>query len=115
MDEYTSAIAVEDDLPTFNEAPQGLPSAKTGEYAPLAQYYGYNTPSEAEVQQLSFVWNYFVEEGQGPGETLALLRDLERTLAKPEIGQTRLDKLYSYIRLIRAADDTNAELRAYLR
>lgn len=115
-DDFTSAVAVEDDAPVENlGVPVDAPEGFSGDFSPLAQYYGYVAPTEAETQKLSYVWEYFAEHGEGPGQTLEALREMERMLAKPELGQSRLDRLYSYIRLVRAADDTSAELRAYLR
>lgn len=114
MDDYGSALTVEDDYPTQPVGPtDSMPSS--GDFSPLAQYYGYDSPTDYEREKLGFVWQYFNEYSDGPGRTMEELRNLERTLARPELGQTRLDRLYSYLRLVRASQDQNAELRAYLR
>ncbi len=116
-DNFTSAITVEDDGSSLGpvQATEALPGDFGGDFAPLAQLLGYDVPTDGQKEQLEYVWDYFKEEGKGPGETLAALRDLERSLGSPEIGQTKLDRLYSYIRLSKMAEDLDLERQAYLR
>lgn len=76
--------------------------------------FGKGEVTKAEQDKMAFIWDFMSKQASGPGETLGLISDLERSLNAPgDMG--RLDNIFSYIKLMSQSRDIESELRAYRR
>lgn len=82
-------------------------------YVPLQEYYGIEEPTPDQQKYLSEVWEYFQDEGMDRGDVLKAIRNVHNQLVEPEIGQSKLSQLYSYVRINRDIDAAKKEKEAY--
>lgn len=70
--------------------------------------------TNADKEDMAVMWKYFSDQSQGHGEALGKLRDLERGLATPPPGVSRLQHIAAYVRLLVSEQDLQREKSAYL-
>lgn len=71
------------------------------EHLAIANRFNITQPTKEENEKLSTIWDYVKSKG-GEREMKDVIWDvinLEQTLGSPRLGETRLDKLYKYVRL----------------
>lgn len=99
------------------EATEGLEkgNSETLDSSPLRKFfYGNKTDlADSEIQDLNFIWGYYSQGSNGPGETLGKIRDLERSLSQPPQGVSRLQHILSYTQLLKSEEDIQKEKSAY--
>lgn len=82
-------------------------------YVPLQEYYGIEEPTPDQQKHLSEVWDYFQQESMDRGDVLKAIRDVHNQLVEPEIGQSKLSQLYSYVRINKDIEAAKKEKEAY--
>lgn len=86
--------------------------ADKAEVAPLAGLLKIDHPTGKEQGQLAFIMAYLRENASDATNISALLwqlRDIENRLSAPRIGESRLSKIYNYVRLAREVKEREAE------
>lgn len=63
------------------------------------EFYNFFNSTSGETDKLKFVSDWAMEEGKTLGTALKKLRGLEIKLGAPSLGETRLGKLYNWLRL----------------
>lgn len=84
----------------------------TGEpqhFQPLAGMMDINEPSKEESEKLSTVWDYFKGESKSNAEILYAIKSLENRMAAPGLNETRINKLYQWVR-VRKDIESNEKL-----
>lgn len=84
------------------------------EVAPLTRYFGITTPSSQDLSALREIVDFF-PDATGPGDLLACVRKVQRELAQPNVGESPLHHVVTYLRVLRSAQDAQAEANAYKR
>lgn len=79
------------------------------DYPEIKDYFNLESPTDAQKEKFGAIWEYFAEESKSVGDLMFKMRNLENRLGSPEIGESRLQKMYNYIRI--SADIKDKELR----
>lgn len=82
----------------------------------LAKFLGIQNYQELTPQdrdQIAYIWEHAAKDSKTQGETIRLIGRLERSLNSPNPGETRLGKIYSYLRLMEESNSIKDELDAY--
>ncbi len=102
------------------QAPEKVESKQTEgvDVTPLKNFlYGSrnNDISQEDGEKMAFVWDFYSQRATGPGVALGMISDLEKSLAIPPEGVSRIEHLYSYVLLMSQQRDIEHELAAYRR
>lgn len=85
----------------------GMPVMRLS-YAPLVPFFNIEgLPSNSESNKLEAIWDYVnkVAKSASNNEKLHTLRKLESKLASPQLGETRIGRLYYYIKAQQVVED----------
>ena|ERR1019366_7239682 len=82
-------------------APTGVRGdANEVELLPIQGFLGVEGEPGAKARtQMKAIWDFFAEGSQGTGDALFKIKQTESKMAAPRLGETRLTKLYNYVRL----------------
>jgi len=78
-------------------------------FLPLAGMMNIQEPSKEDSEKLSTVWDYFKGDGKSNAEILYAIRSLENRMSAPGLNETRLNKVYQWVR-IRKDIESNEKL-----
>lgn len=81
-------------------------------YIPLQDYLGMKTVDDSDKDMLQYIWGSFAK-GRDRAETLEAIRDAQRRLTQPDVGEKWLTKLYAYTRLIEESRSIEKEKKVY--
>ena len=79
------------------------------EFTPLSGMMDITEPSTEDSEKLSTVWDYFKGENKTNAEILYAIKSLENRMAAPGLNETRLNKLYQWVR-VRKEIESNEKL-----
>lgn len=79
----------------------------------IAQRFNITTPTKQEDKMLQEIWSFAAEKGQTNdiSDIIWNVINLEGTIGAPRLGESRLDKLYRYVKLRRQEAQIQEELR----
>lgn len=84
--------------------------SETVDYTPLQGMLNVEEPTTDDKDALKAVWDYFNPDGKkSAAEVMWAVRDVENKLQPARMGETRLNKVYEYVRL-RKDIETNEKL-----
>lgn len=107
-------IIVEDIDDGINrEGASPSPRTEPVQHLSLASRFNIDTPTREENEKLQTIWSFAAEQAQTHDlqEILWSVIHLEQVLGAPKLGETRLDKVYKYIRLKRQEAQIQKELK----
>ncbi len=81
------------------------------DYTPIQGMLGVEEPTTDDKAALKMVWDYFKGEGKSAAEVMWGIRDIENKLQPARMGETRLNKLYEYVKLRKTLEDTEKALK----
>lgn len=85
------------------------------EVEPLIGFLGVADPQDRQNRtMLKEIWSHLKDRPK-TSEKLVALRDMESRLGMPKLGESRLSKLYSYIKAQEAVDEAEKIRNQYLR
>lgn len=89
--------------------PVSSPSAITSDVdhsTPLAGFLNVSQPTAEQREQLKTVWAYAENstEDKSVASLLYAIQKIENRLSSPKLGETRLDKVYRYVKLQKQVD-----------
>lgn len=82
----------------------------------ISQFFGIrpgDPVDDRDREYMSVIWNHFAGQAKTPGEVIRLISRAERQIQPPRDGETRLGKLYTYVRLLEESRSISSELSAY--
>lgn len=82
------------------------------ELLPLQGFLNIENPESKSRTQMKEVWDFFAEGSQGKGDALHKLKMTEMKMSPPRLGETRLSKLYNYVKLQSQQKQIEAEMNA---
>lgn len=92
-------------LPQDSRPPENVTTVASStdsvEHMAIAQRFNIDTPTKEENEKLQTIWSWVKQKG-GERSTSDVIWDvinLEGTVGSPKLGETRLDKIYKYVRL----------------
>lgn len=83
------------------------------DFQPLKDYFGVGDVDRKVQEQLNNVWTYFAEGEDNPGKVLKKIKASLANLAQPNMGDTRLNQLNNYIRVLQQLNDAKDMKEAY--
>jgi hypothetical protein len=87
----------------------------TVDYPHLKGFFDLKDPTSDQKNDLKMIWDYLAKESDNVGDALYKLRQIENKLAQPHLGQSRLEHLKNYIRVLRDIEDLGKERDSYQR
>ncbi len=71
------------------------------EHLAIAERFNISTPTKEEDEKLATIWGYVKSKGgeRGISDVIWDVINMEQTLGSPRLGETRIDKLYKYVKL----------------
>ena len=82
-------------------------------YLPLKDFYGIKDIDRQTQDQLQAVWEHFAEDAKNPGTVLKKIRIAQMNIVQPDIGDTKLNQMYNYIKVLQNLEDAKAMKEAY--
>jgi len=80
-------------------SPEIVEDTSRVELLPLQGFLGVEEPGARQRTQLKEIWDYFGEDSQGTGDALYKIKMTEMKMTAPKLGESRLSKLASYVKL----------------
>lgn len=100
MEPAVSIVLDEQGVPEAVVEPRELNQAAV-EVAPLRGMLGLENPGPRQNMQLKEIWDFFAEKAQGQGDLLYQFRQTENKMSPPRLGETRLSKMHTWVKLQR--------------
>lgn len=94
-----------EDIPSNEQPPKNITTVPaqtdSAEHLVIAERYNINIPTKEENEKLQTIWEWVKQQkGERPIQDVIWdVINLEGTIGSPKLGQTRLDKIYKYVRL----------------
>jgi hypothetical protein len=82
-------------------------------YLPLVQYYNIEHLDQEQQSKLQTVWQHFAKDAKTPSTVLKKIRIEHMNLAQPNIGDTRLNQMYNYIRILQDLNEAKEMKEAF--
>lgn len=82
-------------------------------YLPLKDFYGIKDMDQETQGKLQDIWDYFKKDAKTPSTVLNKLKLEQSTMMQPNIGDTQLDMMYRYVRLLQDIDEAKDLKKAY--
>lgn len=79
------------------------------DFLPLSGMMEIADPNKEDSEKLSTVWDYFKIDKKSNAEILYAIKSLENRMAAPGLNETRLNKLYQWVR-VRKDIESNEKL-----
>jgi len=83
-------------------------------YLPLVDYYGISSMNQEDQSKLQLVWEHFAREEKDPGTVLKKIRMEHMNMHKPNLGDSMLNQMFNYVRIlqdIKTAEDMKEAYR----
>ena len=85
------------------------------DYPQLIDYFNLESPTNAQREKLATIFDHFSDESKTIGELLYNMRILESRLGSPALGESRLQKMYNYVRITGDIKDKEQQRDALMR
>lgn len=82
-------------------------------YLPLKDFYGIKDMDRETQDKLQTVWEHFAKDAKNPGTVLKQIRIEQMNLTPPNVGDSTLNQMYNYIKVLQNLDDAKAMREAY--
>ena len=104
-------------LPEATAKMQALQSAEMpvniSDYKPLIDFFGVQSVDRKVQEQLENVWEYYARDAKNPGTVINKIKTQLYGLAQPQMGDTRLNQLNNYVKILRQLHDTKDMKEAF--
>lgn len=85
------------------------------DYPQLTEYFNVESPSDAQKDKIATIFEYFADEANSLGDLMYKMRILESRLGSPAIGESRLQKMYNYVRITNDIKDKEKQRDSLMR
>lgn len=82
----------------------------------MSKFFGFMPGDSIDIADKDYmqtIWNYYAEGTKTSGEVIRKISSAERGIAPPMPGESRLGKLYTYVRLLEESKGLNDEIQSY--
>jgi hypothetical protein len=70
------------------------------DYTPLIMYFGIDNVDRESQEKLQNVWEHFAKDAKNPGTVLKRIKQQILSMPSPSIGDSRLNQLNNYVRVL---------------
>lgn len=85
------------------------------DYPQLTEYFNVESATDAQKEKMATIFDYFAEESKNLGDLMYKMRILESRLGSPAVGESRLQKMYNYVRITKDIKDKEQQRDALMR
>lgn len=96
------------DVFTSSEMPTNV-----SEFMPLRDFFGIQDMDRKTQEQLENVWQFFSQDAKNPGEVIKRIKSKQMTIAQPAIGDTMLNQLNNYVKILQQLESVKEMKEAY--
>lgn len=82
-------------------------------YLPLKEFYGIKDMDRESQDKLQTVWEHFSKDAKTPSTVLKKIRIEQMNLTQPNIGDTSLNQMYNYIKVLQNLEEAKAMREVY--
>lgn len=82
-------------------------------YLPLTQFYGIQNMDQETQSKLQAVWEHFAKDAKTPSTVLKKIRIEHLNMQQPNLGDTALNQMYNYIRILQDLEEAKAMKEAF--
>ena len=82
-------------------------------YLPLTQFYGIKDMDQETQGRLQLVWQHFAKDAKTPSTVLKKIRMEHMNMQQPNLGDSSLNQMYNYIRILQDLEEAKAMKEAY--
>jgi hypothetical protein len=82
-------------------------------YLPLTQFYNTQDMDQETQMKLQTVWQHFARDAKTPSTVLNKIKQEHFNMTQPNIGDTRLNQMYNYVRILQDIEEAKAMKEAY--
>lgn len=82
-------------------------------YLPLTQFYGIKDMDQETQSKLQEVWQHFAKDAKTPSTVLKKIRMEHMNMQQPNLGDTALNQMHNYIRILQDIEEAKAMKDAY--
>lgn len=75
------------------------------DYKPLIDFFGIQSVDRKTQEQLQNVWEHYSKNANSPATVIKRIKTQLYGLAQPQLGDTRLNQLNNYVKILRQLDD----------
>jgi hypothetical protein len=105
----------ENDAPADTPVKDGVKGTIEVPYPALKDYFNVDEVTDGQKDKFEVIWKYFGDEADGVGDLLYKMRQLENRLGSPAIGESRLTKMYNYVKISAQIKDAEKQRDSLLR
>lgn len=84
-------------------------------YLPLNQFYGIKEMDQQTQSKLQEVWQHFAKDAKTPSTVLKKIRMEHMNMQQPNLGDTALNQMWNYVRILQDLDEAKAMKDAFRR
>jgi len=85
------------------------------DYPQLTEYFNVESATDAQKDKIATIFDYFADESKSIGDLLYKMRILESRLGSPLVGESRLQKMYNYVRITNDIKDKEKQRDSLMR
>lgn len=110
MDPLSSPVieVTEEGIEVHSPEPQS--DLSLTELLPVQGFLGIEDPGARQRTQMKAIWDYFGRDSQGTGDALFKIKQTELRMSPPKLGESRLSKLYNFVKTKTQLVDLEAQL-----
>jgi len=82
-------------------------------YLPLTQFYGVTDLNQETQSKLQVIWEHFAKDAKTPGTVLKKIRMEHLNMQQPNIGDTSLNQMWNYVRILQDLEDAKMMKEAF--
>lgn len=79
--------------------------ANASDYKPLIDFFGVQSVDRKTQEQLQNVWEHYAKNANSPATVIKRIKTQLYGLAQPQLGDTRLNQLNNYVKILRQLND----------
>ena len=111
--EKITETALPEDAALMRSIQDGEVPSNIADYKPLIDFFGVSNIDRKTQEQLQNVWEYYSRNTKNPADVLKNIKMQLHNLAQPQMGDTRLNQLNNYVRILQQLNDAKEMKEAY--
>lgn len=111
--EKIAETALPEDTAKMIELQDAQMPTNIADYKPLIDFFAVQNIDQKTQQQLENVWNYYAQDAKNPATVLKKIKAQLYTLAQPQLGDTRLNQLNNYVKILQQLNEVKDMKEAY--
>lgn len=82
-------------------------------YLPLKDFYGITELNQENQAKLQTIWEHFAKDAKTPGTVLKKIRVEHMDMMEPNLGDSKLNQMWNYIKILQSLEDAKAMKEAF--